>query len=531
MPILTPGNPSEWKVNISPSLTVGGVTGVSNQGELNRLVVAGLNTGIQTITGMQGATGKTGATGALGITGLQGSTGPIAALPSDTPGFVALFTGAGLGVSNFFQNETGYMGLGITGPMASLHIVNNNNDAQLITENIGAAFDTVNILKTVVPDGDAQGNSYHTYINGLAEAPLSVGQAGDDLSYRIIRAANMDGDATLVDVFRIEGYDGAIFPGRIPDDVGILRSLFVAGSGYVTGLQANSLINDTDRMVLSKPNGEVALSRMYETGASFTVLDRGLTGIPTTFLVRNTYTASDSDVANANITIETLAPVDETSSEPSLTLRSVSGEGGMKINSVGQTVISHGAVENLKLDDTNATFTDNVIPYSASDPTFNLGGPSTAARWNTAYLFTGGVNFYPLSSDPTNMTIYSRGSYTGILNGVAVTGIGYFGEVMFQRTGDVATLSIPTLIGVSDADTLTINGLPSHLRPPSGNQEIPIPAVFDNGATKAPAKAVVNSDGSIGLLFFDGSSYTDTYTIPGSKGLTQTNITYVIPQV
>lgn len=138
-------------------------------------------------------------------------------------------------------------------------------------------------------------------------------------------------------------------------------------------------------------------------------------------------------------------------------------------------------------------------------------------------LFKGGV--FELVTSAT--TIY--GSF------VPTWGSGFSvppaGNVTYRKTGNVVTLVFPGGTGTSNANTMTMSGLPALLRPgvTLNSTTAPIVGMVDNGAGIAGGMAIIDS-GSASIAFYKDGAKT-AWTATGNKGFitgSSVTLTYTV---
>lgn len=144
------------------------------------------------------------------------------------------------------------------------------------------------------------------------------------------------------------------------------------------------------------------------------------------------------------------------------------------------------------------------------------------------YLRTQGGRFViTLSSIGANpVDIYATGTFTGTLTGCTTT---VTGTMTYSVACGVVTIFSPTgMTGTSNANTLTMTGLPAAIQPVS--TQVYLCSVEDNGVN-VPAFAQVSAGGTIAFVrqtvsganvIFTASAFTTT----GVKGLNATSFTY-----
>lgn len=125
-----------------------------------------------------------------------------------------------------------------------------------------------------------------------------------------------------------------------------------------------------------------------------------------------------------------------------------------------------------------------------------------------------------LGLDPTNTPYGSRGSFTGTLTGCTTlpTGTCYYSIV-----GDLAMITFPQIVGVSNTTAATITGMPSVLTPPTLAQNVPA-SVMDNGATN-----------QYGFVSITGTTITlkpdvagSNFTASGNKGINACTVSFLL---
>ena len=113
------------------------------------------------------------------------------------------------------------------------------------------------------------------------------------------------------------------------------------------------------------------------------------------------------------------------------------------------------------------------------------------------------------------------GTFTGTLTGCTTSPTG---AVDYAINGNVVTMTLPEISGTSNSATMTLTGMPSTLRPLSGNIAVPIPVAQDNSA--------ILYGSSYASFAFDSSTITfsrnGNWTSSGTKGVSRCTITYML---
>lgn len=126
----------------------------------------------------------------------------------------------------------------------------------------------------------------------------------------------------------------------------------------------------------------------------------------------------------------------------------------------------------------------------------------------------------------TNIT----GTYTGTLTGFS--GTDPTGTISYVKLGNLVSLTIPSagsgFSGTSDAQSMTITGMPSDIRP-QAERVCAFPAVGDNSALIGDGEAVWAIVGTDGVITFYINGSDTGFTASGVKGTAVGgNITYLI---
>lgn len=106
------------------------------------------------------------------------------------------------------------------------------------------------------------------------------------------------------------------------------------------------------------------------------------------------------------------------------------------------------------------------------------------------------------------------GSFTGTFTGMASS---LQRTVTWWRTGRHITMSIAQGTAVSNANTMTLTGMPAALWPTVTPGPIPIHAVYDNSADNFTTARVTVSSSDGTISFMQGSAFT--FTASGNKGI------------
>ena len=134
---------------------------------------------------------------------------------------------------------------------------------------------------------------------------------------------------------------------------------------------------------------------------------------------------------------------------------------------------------------------------------------TTAATMPAAFSAASGANQLKIGSA-------FKGSFTATLNGVtgAVTATGTWAQV-----GNVVTLNIPALIGISNSTSASITGLPADVWP--ATNQYPQMLTIDNSIT-GPGRALITPAGAFILNKLDSSGFTAV----NNKGLPDVTFSY-----
>lgn len=143
---------------------------------------------------------------------------------------------------------------------------------------------------------------------------------------------------------------------------------------------------------------------------------------------------------------------------------------------------------------------------------------------NSAVTFTnnyasGFTNDYVLTSaNDVVSRLREKGSFTATLTGVSGT---VTGAVNYDLNGDIVTLTIPTAINGTSADTNapTLTGMPAAIRPSVNQRDV---GVATNNSANVLSWVDVSTSGV--LTFFNGTS--GTFAATGTKGAQQCQIVY-----
>lgn len=121
--------------------------------------------------------------------------------------------------------------------------------------------------------------------------------------------------------------------------------------------------------------------------------------------------------------------------------------------------------------------------------------------------------------DQTGISGDAELTYTGTLTGCTTSPTGL---VEYTRIGNMVSLRIPTISGVSNTTAATITGGPANMRPAA--QQICYIRVTDNGVTQ-DGMALIGIDGTITLWVGAG---LNAFTNAGTKGVADTTISYKV---
>lgn len=117
------------------------------------------------------------------------------------------------------------------------------------------------------------------------------------------------------------------------------------------------------------------------------------------------------------------------------------------------------------------------------------------------------------------------GTFTGTLTGYAA---GPTGTIQYTRRGGIITLMAPAdILGTSDANTLTMTGLPAAVTPA---QEVNVPCVVNDNGSNVLGRAFINNASTTIVFEMPASLLSPTgFTAAGGKGLAEGwQITYAI---
>lgn len=114
----------------------------------------------------------------------------------------------------------------------------------------------------------------------------------------------------------------------------------------------------------------------------------------------------------------------------------------------------------------------------------------------------------------------TSGSYTGTLTGMSTSPTV---TIYYAKANGIVTLAFSGQSATSNANSLTITGMPAGIRPTIARQGINV-AVIDNGTTEF-GQVDVETSGT--LTFFRGANST-VFTTSGSKGVRPATITYPV---
>lgn len=109
----------------------------------------------------------------------------------------------------------------------------------------------------------------------------------------------------------------------------------------------------------------------------------------------------------------------------------------------------------------------------------------------------------------------TSGTATVTLTGVTTT---VTGTAKWSLTGNIASITLPTLTGTSNANTLTVAGLPASITVTTNKTiSVPVQVVEDNGTVQTNVNAQV-TNGSV--IAFTLNNSTTGFTASGAKGVT-----------
>ncbi len=123
--------------------------------------------------------------------------------------------------------------------------------------------------------------------------------------------------------------------------------------------------------------------------------------------------------------------------------------------------------------------------------------------------------------------MFITGTFTATLTGMTA---GTTVTATFTISGNIVTLSIPSVTGTSNTTALTITGLPAAIQPATLASFLPV-TVVDNGTTVVGGASVAAGSGTLTLyrdVLATGVLSASGFTSSGSKGTTSFSITYSI---
>jgi hypothetical protein len=151
-----------------------------------------------------------------------------------------------------------------------------------------------------------------------------------------------------------------------------------------------------------------------------------------------------------------------------------------------------------------------VVQLVVGSPT---GGSEGAGSINAQSIFIQGV------SVPTVVV----GSFTATATGFS--GTAPTGTANYRIIGNVCTLSIPTLLGTSNAVTFTVTGLPAAIVPATISTHFAVGAT-DNGSEVGASNVQVIAGSNV--LIYANNGSTSGWTATGGKAGGFSTITYLL---
>jgi hypothetical protein len=344
--------------------------------------------------------------------------------------------------------------------------------------------------------------------SGAVSGPrINLNGATDNASYGLNLLTSSIGITRTGGVGGRSYYFGLGYPGSAINEY--LTIMHDGVNGAVISSEANG---GTVRPILIQTGGVTAITVSTTQGVQL-ASTLGVTGVTTatgglvlgaSFVDKTTSLTSNTTLTSAHSTIFASA----SGGSFTITLPAAAGLGGLTytIYKTDVTAAATGGGNTVTIDgDASETIGGDLTQVLAS----NTGN-------GTLKIICDGSNW-------RIQELLDEGTFTGTLTGCTTSPTG---TISYSRNGKKVAMYLPQFLATSNTSNSTITGVPSSLNSSFTTAYVSIPEVRDN-STQYLGELSMPTAGTIGLFFFT-TSWTNSFTSSGQKGLLKCFFTYLL---
>lgn len=215
----------------------------------------------------------------------------------------------------------------------------------------------------------------------------------------------------------------------------------------------------------------------------------------------------------------TFFAIDGAVGTPSISFGSDTDTGLYRIGANDLGLSAGGALQ-LELNASSSVALRSIALHAFADGSAALPSQSYISDFDTGF-YHDTANQIAIALGGSTAGQIAQGSFTGTLTGLTTSPTG---TCTWRRFGQTIFLTVPLISGTSNANTMTLTGLPAAISPTNQTQEMDVYRATDNAINAFDVAAIIGAGGTT-LTFLKAASSVG-FTAAGAKGIQRSFFVY-----